>query len=109
MVLDFLSGLFAILGGLTFLIGAIGLIRQDDIYCRISTIATATGLGLGFFIFALVFDDFTFINCLKASAAFFIHLATSAVSGMMIARSAYSSDAKISPKTFKDELKEYRS
>ena len=109
MIFDFLTGLFVILGALTFLIGAIGMIRSEDKYCRTSTIASATGLGLGFFIFALVFSDFTAINLFKALAAFAIHLAASSVAGMMIARSAYSSDAKISLKTHTDELADNQS
>jgi len=108
MILNFLTGFFAICGSITFLIGAIGLLRSEDIYCRTSTIATATGLGLGFFTLALVCSDFTFVNCIKALLAFSINLAVSSVVGMMIARSAYASDAKISPKTHTDELAEHQ-
>jgi|GEM_PF-4988610 len=109
MTISFLTGFFVICGSFVFLIGSIGLLRSEDIYCRTSTIATATGLGLGCFTLALVFNDLTLVNCIKAIIAFSINMAVSSVVGMLVGRSAYASDAKMSTKTHKDELAEHHS
>lgn len=109
MFIDFFTAFFIICGGLTFLIGGIGILRYKDIYSRASSVTIPTGLGLGFFTLALVLANFSAINCLKALLAFFINLAVSGVVSMLVSRSAYASDAQMSPKTHKDELAEYHS
>ncbi len=103
-VLDIFSIIFVIVGGLVFLVGGVGLIRMPDVYSRTSTIATATGLGLALFTLALLFHDFTFVNSIKAIIAIHVQLATSAVSGIAIDRSAYLSDVPLSASTRYDEL-----
>jgi multicomponent Na+:H+ antiporter subunit G len=101
---DVLSIFFALAGGLIFITGGIGLLRMPDVYSRTSTIATATGLGLALLTLAVLFHDFTWINCVKAIIAIHVQLATSAVGGIAIDRSAYLSDVPLSTTTQYDEL-----
>lgn len=98
------TAFFAVSGGIVFLVGGVGLLRMPDVYSRTSTIATATGLGLALLTLAVLSHDFTWVNAIKAIIAIHVQLATSAVGGIAIDRSAYVSEVPLAPATLYDEL-----
>lgn len=104
--LNVLTVLFALSGGIVFLIGGIGLSRMPDTYTRTSVIATTTSLGLSLFTLAVLFHDITWINTFKAVIAITMQTATSAVSSIVLNRSAYVNDVLLAKHTQYDELAE---
>lgn len=103
---NILTALFALSGGIVFLIGGIGLSRMPDTYTRTSIIATTTSLGLSLFTLAVLFHDITWINTFKALIAIAMQTGTSAVSSIVLNRSAYVSDVPLAKHTQYNELAE---
>jgi len=106
---DILTATFAMLGGIVFLIGGIGLSRMPDTYTRTSVIATTTSLGLALFTLAVLFHDFTVVNLIKAVLAITMQAGASAVSSIVLNRNAYINDVPLAEHTQYDELSHDRS
>ena len=52
-----LSGFFILIGVLALLIGALGLLRLPDVYCRIHAVGMIDTAGAGFIILGMVFHE----------------------------------------------------
>lgn len=104
--LQAMAAICALLGGLVFLISGIGLSRMPDTYTRTSVIAVATSLGLGLFTLAVLFHDFTLVNALKAFVAILMQSGASAISSVVLNRSAYVNDVQLAKHTRYNELAE---
>lgn len=86
--LEIIGYFFAIAGGAIFLAAGIGLLRLRDVYTRTSSVATAAGLGVAFVVAGTALIDPTLVHWIKVVIAIALQLATSAIGGIMIARSA---------------------
>ncbi|WP_375001961.1 cation:proton antiporter [Aeromicrobium sp. CTD01-1L150] len=88
MVLDVLGQVLVVIGALVFVVAAIGLITLFDPYTRTSAVATAAGVGVSLVVTGVVLLDPSLPTVVKAVFAILLQLATSAIGGMAIARSA---------------------
>lgn len=77
-----------VVGGLIFVVAAVGLHRLPDPFTRASAVATAAGLGVAFVVAGAAFVDPGLGSNVKAVIAIVLQLLTSAVAGIVIARSA---------------------
>lgn len=96
--------ILAVAGGLIFLTAAINLVRLPDLYTRVSALTTAAGLGLGFVTIGALLVAPTVTDTVKVVLAVLLQLATSAVAGMYIARSAYLTGTPLAEHSRYDEL-----
>lgn len=78
----------SVIGGVIFVLAAIGLWRFRDPYTRISAVATAAGLGVSFVVVGTLLVEPSVVSGLKVALAVALQLLTSAVAGMVVARSA---------------------
>ncbi|MFF0723020.1 MULTISPECIES: monovalent cation/H(+) antiporter subunit G [unclassified Micromonospora] len=104
MILEIVGQVLALLGAAIFVAAAIGLHRLPDPYTRTSAVATAAGLGVTFIVAGAAFLDPHLSNTVKAIIAIVLQLATSAVGGMVIARSAVLSGHRFSSNTDPGEI-----
>lgn len=93
-----------VVGALIFLVAAVGLHRLPDPYMRASAVATAAGLGVAFVVGGAALVQPGLTSTVKAMIAIVLQLATSAVGGMALARSAVLSGHDFSPDTDEGEL-----
>lgn len=84
-----LGNIVIVIGGLIFLLAALGLSRFPDAYTRASSVGTAAGLGVTFVVFGAFLVQPGLADGLKVAIIIPLQLATCAVGSMMIARSAY--------------------
>lgn len=92
-----------LLGGAFCLIAAIGLLRFDDVFMRLHASTKAGTLGVGLIMVAAAINFQATDAVARALGALFFLLLTAPVAGHMIARAAYASGAKLSPRTVVDE------
>lgn len=78
-----------VMGGVIYLLAALGLSRFPDAYTRASSVGTAAGLGVTFVVFGAFLVQPGITDGLKVAIIIPLQLATCAVGSMMIARSAY--------------------
>ncbi len=104
--LEVLGQVFLLLGAAVFVLAAIGLVTLFDPYTRTSAVATAAGVGLSFVVVGVVLLDPSVSNGVKGVLAVLLQLATSAVGGMAIARSAVLTGHDFEPGTDATELHE---
>ncbi|HSK61301.1 MAG TPA: monovalent cation/H(+) antiporter subunit G [Actinomycetospora sp.] len=102
--MSLLGQLLAVFGGLIFLTAAVNLVRLPDVYTRVSALTTAAGFGLGFVTVGALLVAPTVTDTVKVVLAVLLQLATSAVAGMYIARSAYLTGTPLAEHTRYDEL-----
>lgn len=102
--MSLLGQILAVTGGLIFLTAAVNLVRLPDFYTRLSALTTAAGLGLVFVLVGALLITPTLADSVKVLLAALLQLATSAVGGMYIARSAYLTGAPLAEHTRYDEL-----
>ncbi|QSB05700.1 cation:proton antiporter [Natronoglycomyces albus] len=88
-MLDIIGQVFIVMGGLIFVIAALGLARFPDIYTRASAIGTAAGLGVMLIVIGALFVHPSLSDTLKVAISIPLQLATSALGAIAIARSAY--------------------
>lgn len=91
-------------GALVFAGGALGLVRLPDAYARISAVTTASGLGITLVIVGVWCIQPGVRSAVYAVLAILINLATSAVGGNAVGRSAYLAGARLTSRTRYDEL-----
>lgn len=87
-MLQVISGVFIVMGGLIFCIAGLGLLRLPDMFTRISAIGTAAGLGTVMIVVGVVLQDLTVPNLIKAALAIVLQLITSVIGATAIARAA---------------------
>ncbi|MBQ1079994.1 MULTISPECIES: monovalent cation/H(+) antiporter subunit G [unclassified Nocardiopsis] len=91
-------------GALVFLVGAVGLLRLQDFYARLSGVGIAGGLGTALVLLGLLLHYPTVENAVKIGLALLIQLATAAVGGNAIARAGYLTGVKPTENTAFDDL-----
>jgi multicomponent Na+:H+ antiporter subunit G len=99
MTVETLGEILTLVGAAIFVAAAIGLHRLPDPYPRTSAVATAAGLGIAFIVAGAALVDPSLSNTVKAVIAIVLQLATSAIGGMAIARSAVLSGHRFSSTT----------
>ncbi|RIV40244.1 cation:proton antiporter [Micromonospora radicis] len=104
MILQTVGQILALVGAAIFVAAAVGLHRLPDPYTRTSAVATAAGLGVTFIVAGAALIDPHLSTTVKAVIAIALQLATSAVGGMVIARSAVLSGHRFSADTDTGEL-----
>lgn len=97
--MELVANALVVLGAAVFLVAAVGLITLFDPYTRTSAVATAAGLGVSLVVTGVVLLDPTLSTTVKAVVAIVLQLATSAIGGMAIARSAVLSGHSFEPGT----------
>lgn len=102
--MSLLGQILAVAGGLIFLSAAVNLVRLPDVYTRVSALTTAAGLGLAFVTVGALLVAPTVADTVMVLLAVLLQLATSAVAGMYIARSAYLTGTPLAEHSRYDEL-----
>lgn len=86
---DIAGTVLAILGALVFATAALGVLRFPDAYMRVSSVGTAGGLGIMLVITGALLMQPSISNLIKVLLILIIHLLSSAVGTMAIARAAH--------------------
>lgn len=107
-VLSVVGQVLAVAGGLTLLLAALGLLRFGDVYMRASSVATATGVGISLVIIGSVLLMPGVADIVKALLAVALQIVTSAVGGIMVARSAMLTGHRFRPDTTGTEIRDAR-
>lgn len=101
-----LSGLgqvMVVAGAIVFATAALGILRFPDPYTRISAVGTAGGIGIILVVGGVFLVQPSVPDLVKLAIFVVLHLATSAVGSMAIARSAYLTGTPLHRRHF-DEL-----
>ncbi|MFC4372255.1 cation:proton antiporter [Citricoccus nitrophenolicus] len=101
--LTVIGQILIVLGGIIFATAALGLVRFPDAYTRISAVGTAGGIGIVFVVVGALCLQPTIPDLIKVIAIVFIHLGTSAIGTMAIARSTHLNGTSPQPLAY-DEL-----
>lgn len=102
-ILTVLGNVLIVAGALVFATAALGVARFRDAYMRVSAVGTAGGLGIVFVVTGALLLQPSVSNVVKVVLIITIHLITSAVGTMAIARSAYLTGTPLERYAF-DEL-----
>ena len=99
-----ISSILLLIGVVFVFVGAIGVLRMQDVFIRMSASTKTTILGTGFMLLSVIvfFNDVAITG--EAIAIFVFLLATAPVSAHMIGRAAYSDKVPLWEKTEIDEL-----
>lgn len=87
--LSITGDILIVLGSLVFATAALGILRFPDAFTRISAVGTAGGIGIVLVVVGALLHQPSVSNTVKVVLIIGLHLATSAVGTMAIARSAY--------------------
>jgi multicomponent Na+:H+ antiporter subunit G len=89
MIGEIIASVFIILGLFFFVVGAIGLIRMPDVFCRMHSTTKADTLGAGLVFFGLIiWQGFSFVSLNILVVLFFLWL-TMPTAAHAIAKSEY--------------------
>ena len=99
-----ISSIFLLIGVIFVFVGAIGVLRMQDVFIRMSASTKTTILGTGFMLLGVIvfFNDIAITG--EAIAIFVFLLATAPISAHMIGRAAYSDKVTLWEGTEIDEL-----
>lgn len=102
---EILSGALLVIGTTFMFVAAVGLVRQPDIYLRMSATSKASSLGIGSVLLAaaIYFGDFAIT--VRALAAIIFILICTPVAAHMIGRAAYFTGVPLWEGTLIDELR----
>ncbi len=108
---EIVISVFAIIGGLLSLLGAVGMIRFPDVYGRLHAATKSATLGVisimaSTFIYFLVIEGQFIAKILLT--IFFVFL-TAPVAGLMMSRSAYRTGVPLADISIQDDLKHKKS
>ncbi|HLS20838.1 MAG TPA: monovalent cation/H(+) antiporter subunit G [Bacillota bacterium] len=100
---------FIVIGSLTSIVSAIGLIRFPDVYSRAHAATKTTTVAVlitlvGIFIYYIAAESFVSIRIILAIVFVFL---TAPVSGHLILRASYRAKVKLADSSIKDELHDY--
>lgn len=104
--LDLAGKILVVAGALIFATTALGLLRFFDPYSRISALGTAGGLGITLIVIGALLMQPSVANAVKALFIISLHLVTSAVGTMTIARASYISGVKVGRSRFNELVSE---
>ena len=105
-MIDYLTAMLIILGCLFCLIAAVGMLRLPDMLTRMHAATKAGTLGAGLILASVAVHFADTGTVLKAFLALLFIFLTAPVGAHLIARAAYRSGIKLSPRTWVDHLKE---
>lgn len=88
MFVEVVSSVLILLGSVLVFISALGLVRLEDFYMRISASTKATTMGLGFILAGIVVYQNDLKILIKVSAILFFVMFISPLAAHVIARSA---------------------
>ena len=91
LLLSVLSGFFILLGVLALLIGALGLLRLPDVYCRIHAVGMIDTAGASFIILGLAFHEGISLVTVKLLFIGIFLFFTSPIATHAVAQVAYKS------------------
>ena len=106
MILEYVSGIFILIGALFALLSAIGIIRLPDLYLRMSATTKSATLGITTVMIgtAVFFGDIESIaKCFVIVTFIFL---TAPVAAHLLGRAAYLDNVKLWKNTVTDELKD---
>ncbi|MER7168477.1 monovalent cation/H(+) antiporter subunit G [Micromonospora sp. NPDC000207] len=92
-----------VLGALVFATAALGIVRFPDPYTRISAVGTAGGFGIVLVVTGALLVQPSLSGLVKVVAIVVLHLTTSAIGTIALARSAHLTGARLRRRHF-DEL-----
>jgi len=102
---EIISGILLVIGSTFMFLAAVGLVRQPDIFLRMSATSKATTLGVGSILLAAAVYFGEFAITARAVAAIVFILIVTPVSAHMIARAAYFTGTPLWAGTLIDELR----
>jgi len=105
-VIEFISALIILIGGITSLVSAVGMIRFPDVYSRAHAATKTTTLAVlitlfGVFLYFLFVEGFFSVRVILVIIFVFL---TAPVSGHLVLRASYRAGVKMSDTTLVDEL-----
>lgn len=106
-LLSTLGQVMVVAGAIVFATAALGIIRFPDPYTRISAVGTASGIGIVLVVGGVFLVQPSVPDLVKLIIFVVLHLATSAVGSMAIARAAYLTGTPLHRRHF-DELADNR-
>ncbi|MGC5628618.1 cation:proton antiporter [Georgenia sp. Z1344] len=101
-VMAVVGNVVVVLGALVFATAALGLVRFPDVYMRISGVGTAGGFGIILVVVGCLLIMPSWRNLGLALLVIGIHLATSSVGTMVVARAAYLTGVPLRRRSFDD-------
>lgn len=106
-MIEFISAFIILVGGMTSVVSAIGMIRFPDVYSRAHAATKTTTLAVlitlfGVFLYFLFVEGFFSIRVLLVIIFVFL---TAPVSGHLVLRASYRANVKMADSTLVDELK----
>lgn len=105
MLREILTAALLLIGVTFMFLAAVGLVRQPDIYLRMSATSKATTLGVGSVLLAAAVYFGEFATTVRALAAIGFIVVVTPVSAHMIARAAYFTGTPLWEGTLVDELR----
>jgi len=108
-IFKYISVFLIVLGSLTTVVSAVGLIRFPDVYSRAHAATKTTTVAvlitlIGIFIYYIATEAFVSIRLILAIVFVFL---TAPVSGHLILRASYRANVKLAKSSIKDELHDY--
>ncbi|HLS06671.1 MAG TPA: monovalent cation/H(+) antiporter subunit G [Bacillota bacterium] len=108
-IFKYISVFLIVLGSLTSVVSAVGLIRFPDVYSRAHAATKTTTVAvlitlIGIFIYYIATEAFVSIRLILAIVFVFL---TAPVSGHLILRASYRANVKLAKSSIKDELHDY--
>ncbi|OLO38840.1 Na+/H+ antiporter subunit G1 [Alkalihalophilus pseudofirmus] len=106
-MIEIIISVFALIGGLLSLLGAIGMIRFPDVYGRLHAATKSATLGVilimtATFLFFLLYEQLFVAKVLLTILFVFL---TAPLAGQMMSRSAYRTGVPLWEKSIQDDLK----
>ncbi|MEX5274568.1 monovalent cation/H(+) antiporter subunit G [Kocuria sp. CPCC 205235] len=88
-LLTIIGNITIVIGALVFATAALGVLRFPDAYMRVSAVGTAGGVGIVLIVAGALALQPSIPNVVKVALIVIVHLASSAVGTMAIARATY--------------------
>jgi len=104
MIIDAVTAILLVSGGLFAFIASVGMLRLPDVIIRMHAATKAGALGSGLIFLALACYYLDLSTTLRALAAVFFLLLTAPVAAHLIGRAAYCSRVNLWHKTWIDEF-----
>ena len=102
-LVDLAAAVMVVIGALFCLVAAIGVVRLGDVFMRMHATTKAGTLGAGLVMGSVALASGDAGAAARAGGTMIFLLLTAPVAAHMIARAAYRSGARLSPRTWLDE------
>lgn len=87
-ILEILSAVLLVTGGLFFFAGTLGMLRFPDVYSRLHALTKVDNLGLGLVVLGLMITAGSLAVVLKLALIWLLSVGASATAGYLVAGSA---------------------